>query len=228
MKCIKKCKLINGKCAGCQRTIKEIKREGEKMKTKILSVEIEAAQLISNNRCADYFFIPASIKVQVGKYKATLQTALSYCHNDMSTPSNNLEVYDGDSDLILFKLDQAYESIIDNDDFIDELNEACATNYFSQELASIRDDLINVINQAQIFIREEQEEAEEDLKCDDKIYVLYTEREQDVDGNIRICSEPQLKIFANENTAQQYVDGIDQTIDLARIITKEIARSRFL
>ncbi len=198
------------------------------IKTKILSSELETPILISTNTYADYFFVPANIEVQVGAYKATLQTGSSYCHNDYNCPSNNLEVYDEGSDLILFKLDQAYESIIDNDDFIEELNEDCGTSYTSRELADMRNALINVIIDAQQLIIDAQAEAEAELEADEKIYVIHTEREEDDDtGEKRVCSEPELKIFDDKDDAQEYVDSINQTIDIARIISKETARSQF-
>lgn len=198
------------------------------IKTKITDSEIESAILISTNTYADYFFVPATISVQVGDYKATLQTGLSYCHNDYKCPSNNLEVYDDGSDLILFKLDQAYESIIDNDDFIAELNEECGTSYKTSDLADMRNALIDVIINAQQLIKKAQAEAEAELEADDSVYVLHTEREEDDDtGEKRVCSEPELKIFDDQNDAQDYVDAINKTIDLARIIDKETARSQF-
>lgn len=196
--------------------------------TRILNAELETPILISTNTYTDYFFVPANIEVQVGAYRATLQTGSSYCHNDYNCPSNNLEVYDDGSDLILFKLDQAYESIIDNDDFIAELNEECGTNYTSSELADMRNALINVIIDAQQQIREAQAEAEAELDTDENIYVMHTEREEDDDtGEKRVCSEPELKIFDDKDDAQEYVEAINKTIDIARIITKETARSQF-
>lgn len=196
--------------------------------TKILSAELETPILISTNTYADYFYVPANIEVQVGDYKAALQTGSSYCHNDYNCPSNNLEVYDDGSDLILFKLDQAYESIIDNDDFIAELNEECGTSYNSTELADMRNALIYVIINAQQLIRSSQAEAEAELEADESIYVIHTEREEDEDtGEKRVCAEPELKIFDNENDAQDYVENVNQTADIARIIPKETARSQF-
>ena len=198
------------------------------IKTKILSSELETPILISTNTYADYFYVPASIEVQVGEYKAALQTGLSYCHNDYKCPGNNLEVYEEGGDLILFKLDQAYESIIDNDDFIAELNEDCSTSYTSTELADMRNALVEVIINAQQLIREAQEEAEAELEADHNIYVMHTEREEDEDtGEKRACSEPELRIFDDQHEAQDYVDVINKTVDMALIITKETARSRF-
>jgi len=197
---------------------------------KILSADLERPTLISTNTYADYFFVPAYVEVQVGSYRATLQTGSSYCHNDYNCPSNNLKVYDEGSDLILFKLDQAYESIIDNDDFIAELNEECGTRYNSTELADMRNALIEVIIDAQQLIKEAQKEAEAELDSDENIYVMHTEREEDEDnetGEKRVCSEPELKIFDDENDAQDYIEKVNQTFDIARIITKETARSQF-
>jgi hypothetical protein len=196
--------------------------------TKILSADLETPILISTNTYADYFFVTANIEVQVGDYRATLQTGSSYCHNDYNCPSNNLEVYDDGSDLILFKLDQAYESELDNDDFIAELNEECGTRYNSTELADLRNALIEVIIDAQQLIKEAQAKTEAELEADENIYVMHTEREEDDEtGEKRVCSEPELKIFDDENDAQEYVDAINQTIDVARFITKETARSQF-
>ncbi len=202
--------------------------EGESIKTKIIDSEIETPILISANTYADYFYVPATISVQVGEYKAVLQTGLSYCHNDYNCPSNNLEVYDDGSDLILFKLDQAYESIIDNDEFVAQLNEECGTSYKSTDLADMRNALIDVIINAQQLIKEAQAEAEAELESDENVYVICTEREEDDDtGEKRVCSEPELKIFDDQYEAQEYVDAINQTIDIARIIDKETARSQF-
>ena len=195
--------------------------------TKILSADLEPAILISTNTYADYFFVPASIEVQVGDYRATLQTGSSYCHNDYNCPSNRLEVYDECSDLILFNLDQAYESIIDNDDFVTELNQECSSAYTAQELAELRNALIEVIINAQQLIKEAQAKTEAELDYDDNVYVIHTEREEDEAGEKRVCSEPELKIFHLENDAQDYIEKVNQTVDIARIITKETARSQF-
>ena len=196
--------------------------------TKILSADLETPILISTNTYADYFFVPATIEVQVGDYRATLQTGSSYCHNDYNCPSNRLEVYDECSDLILFKLDQAYESIIDNDDFVTELNQECSSAYTAQELAELRDALIVVIIDAQQLIKEAQAKTEAKLDYDENIYVMHTEREEDNEaGEKRVCSEPELKIFDDENDAQDYIEKVNQTVDIARIITKETARSQF-
>ena len=198
------------------------------IETKITSADLEAPILISTNTYADYFFVPANITVLVDKYEATLQSGGSYNHNDYNCPSDNLEVYEDGSDLILFKLDQAYESIIDNDEFVAQLNEECGTSYKSTDLADMRNALIDVIINAQQLIKEAQAEAEAELESDENVYVICTEREEDDDtGEKRVCSEPELKIFDDQYEAQEYVDAINQTIDIARIIDKETARSQF-
>ena len=198
------------------------------IETKITSADLEAPILISTNTYADYFFVPANITVLVDKYEATLQSGGSYNHNDYNCPSDNLEVYEDGSDLILFKLDQAYESDLNDDDFIAELNEECGTSYKSTDLADMRNALIDVIINAQQLIKEAQAEAEAELESDNNVYVIHTEREENEEtGEKRVCSEPELKIFDDKSDAQEYVDAINQTIDIASIIDKETARSQF-
>ena len=134
------------------------------IETKITSADLEAPILISTNTYADYFFVPANITVLVDKYEATLQSGGSYNHNDYNCPSDNLEVYEDGSDLILFKLDQAYESDLNDDEFVAQLNESCETSYTAQELNEIRSALFDVIINAQQLIKEAQDEAKAELE----------------------------------------------------------------
>ena len=134
--------------------------------TKILNVELGTAMLVSTNTYPDYFFIAGSIQVQVGAYRATLQTGRSYDHNDYNCLTNWLEVYDEDSDLILFKLDQAYESDLD-DEFVTDLNQECYSAYTAEELETMRHALFQVIDEAQQLIIAAEAVAAAELDSDE-------------------------------------------------------------
>jgi len=137
-------------------TIAQLKRNERKnmtitITTKILNSYLETPILVSVMTYADYFFVPASIQVQIAEYRATLQTGHSYNHNDYRCLSNDLEIYDEDCDLILYKLSKSYESSIDNE-FVVELNEECYSAYTAEELETMRHALFQVIDEAQQLI----------------------------------------------------------------------------
>ena len=137
-------------------TIAQLKRNERKnmtITTKILNVDLGTSMLVSTNTYADYFFVPAHMQVQVGGYRATLQTGHSYRHNDYRCLSNDLEIYEELSDLILYKLSN-YESSIDNE-FVVELNEECYSAYTAEELETMRHALFQVIDEAQLIIAAE-------------------------------------------------------------------------
>ena len=197
------------------------------MYRKIVSADLETPILIVSNTYANYFYIPVNIEVRVAEYTATLQTGRSYDHNDYNCPSNNLEVYDDRSDLILFKLWMSYESDLD-DEFVTDLNQECGTRYNYTEIAELREGLGDVIIDAQLLITEAEAVAVAELDNDTHIYVMYNEREEDSEtGEKRVCAQPKLFIFDDENDAQHTLDAINQTIDAARVITKQTARSSF-
>ena len=138
-------------------TIAQLKRNERKnmtITTKILNLGVDNPILVSVMTYADYFFVPASIQVQVGAYRATLQTGHSYNHNDYRCLSNDLEIYEEWSDLILYKLSKSYESSIDNE-FVVELNEECYSAYTAEELETMRHALFQVIDEAQLIIAAE-------------------------------------------------------------------------
>jgi hypothetical protein len=193
--------------------------------SKITNSKLGKAELIRKRGCDDYFYIPASISIEIAQFKAIMINGESYNHDDR--PSNFLFLCDSDSDKILAELcNRTSLSDLDDTDFVSEINDQCETSYSAEELLDIYLAINECIGDGGNLISDAQNEAQEKMDADTNFYVKYIECEEEHEGRYRQCDEPKLKVFASESEAKTFIDSVN-TGDIAEIVCKEYARAEF-
>lgn len=116
--------------------------------------DVEKAKLITSNNYQSYNFIGASIcfhfKIGDTVYEGTLQTGHSYHLGDYSLPSNSLSLYEGDD--LLEMMAEAFESDIEKDSFIKNLNEELELHYSKNEWSDIYAEYNELVTEAQAVV----------------------------------------------------------------------------
>ena len=193
--------------------------------SKITNSKLGKAELIRKRGCDDYFYIPASISIEIDQFKAIMINGEFYNQDDR--PSNFLFLCDRDSDNLLVELyNRSNLSDLDDTDFVSEINDRCETSYSADELIDIYLTISACIGDGDSLISDAQNEAQEKMDADTNFYVEYIECEEVHEGRYRQCDEPELKVFATESEAQDFIDSIN-TGDIAEIVSKEYARAEF-
>lgn len=81
----------------------------------------------SSSNCDEYvrhnIDVFNSMDIADKSFNACYQTAMSYIHNDYSTPSRKLGLSDNSTDAFLLKLNNLVESELEDDEIMDELAE---------------------------------------------------------------------------------------------------------
>jgi hypothetical protein len=172
------------------------------------------------------FYIPASISIEIAGFKAVMING-HWENNDPDILSNSLSLSETDSDELLVELgNRTRLSDLDDTDFVSELNHRCKTNYSANVLLDIYLAINECISDGGNLISIAQNEAQEKMDADTNFYVEYIECEEVHEGRYRQCDEPELKVFATESEAQDFIDRIN-TGDIAEIVSKEYARAEF-
>jgi hypothetical protein len=149
----------------------------------------------------------------------------SYNHDDR--PSNFLFLCDSDSDKILAELcNRTSLSDLDDTDFVSEINDQCETSYSAEELLDIYLAINECIGDGGNLISDAQNEAQEKMDADTNFYVEYIECEEEDDGRYIQCDIPELKVFATESEARDFIDNVNRG-DIAEIVSKQYARAKF-
>lgn len=133
----------------------------------ITNNEIKGVKIITSST----FFVDASVNIQIQTenqtLEATLSTSQSYHQNDLSLPRNEISVIDGSE--ILMVLDELFQSDLDQDSVIEEINERrpCGSYFSKKEIQIIYEDLNDAIIEASSIVDAAEKEAE-----DNSFYVL--------------------------------------------------------
>jgi hypothetical protein len=64
------------------------------------------------------------------------------------------------------------------------------------------------------------------MDADTNFYVEYIECEEEDDGRYIQCDIPELKVFATESEARDFIDNVNRG-DIAEIVSKQYARAKF-
>jgi hypothetical protein len=194
------------------------------IRSKITNSKLDNACLIRKRDHDDYFYIPASISIQIAQFKAIMVNGECYNHDDR--PDNSLFLCETDSDELLAELcNRTSLSDLDDTDFVSEINDRCETSYSADELLDIYLAINECIGDGGNLISDAQNEAQEKMDADTNFYVEYIECEEH-DGKYGQCDEPKLKVFASESEAHDFIDSVN-TGDIAEIVCKEYARAEF-
>jgi hypothetical protein len=193
--------------------------------SKITNSKLGKAELIRRRGCDDYFYIPASISIEIAQFKAIMVNGECYNHDDR--PSNFSFLCDSDSDKILVELcNRTSLSDLDDADFVSEINDRCETSYSADELLDIYLAINECIGDGGNLINDAQNEAQEKMDADTNFYVEYIECEEEDDGRYIQCDIPELKVFATESEARDFIDNVNRG-DIAEIVSNQYARAKF-
>ena len=193
--------------------------------SKITNAKFDKAKLIRKRGCDDYFYIPASISIEIDQFKGVMINGESYNNDDR--PSNMLSLCDIDSDKLLVELgNRTSLSDLDNTGFVFEINARCQTSYSADDLLEIYLAINECISDGDRLISDAQNEAQEKMDADTNFYVEYIECEEEHSGRYIQCDVPELKVFATESEAHDFIDSVN-TGDIAEIVSKKYARAEF-
>ena len=195
------------------------------IRSKITNSKLDNACLIRKRDHDDYFYIPASISIQIAQFKAIMVNGECYNHDDR--PDNSLFLCETDSDELLAELcNRTSLSDLDDPDFVTKINDRCETSYSADELLDIYLAINECISDGGNLISIAQNEAQEKMDADTNLYVEYIECEEVHNGSYRQCAAPELKVFATKSKAHDFIDSVN-TGDIAEIVSKQYARAEF-